>query len=296
MAQYQLSAFADEASRMLSEQLEAMKSNGISLIEMRGVDGKSVADLTDEEAKEAKRKLDDAGAALSSLGSPYGKYPIEQPFEAHLDAFKRGLEITKILGANRIRMFSFFMPREGDTNPASWRGKVIDQLGQMLDLADDAGIRLCHENEKGIYGDIDDRCVDLMEVYGDRMGCIFDPANFIQCGVKPIEAFPKLEKYITYMHIKDALLENGAVVPAGMGDGNVKDILDRLAAKADNMTLTLEPHLTVFDGLKNLQDEKLNHKFSYPDRLTAFNAAVSALKDILREIGFVEGGKGTWTR
>ena len=296
MAQYQLSAFADEASRMLSEQLEAMKNNGIALIEMRGVDGKSVADLTDDEAKEAKRKLDDAGAALSSLGSPYGKYPIEQPFEAHLDAFKRGLEITKILGANRIRMFSFFMPREGDSKPADWRGKVIDQLGQMLDLADDAGIRLCHENEKGIYGDIDDRCVDLMEVYGDRMGCIFDPANFIQCGVKPIEAFPKLEKYITYMHIKDALLENGAVVPAGMGDGNVKDILDRLAARADNMTLTLEPHLTVFDGLKNLQDEKLNHKFSYPDRLSAFNAAVSALKVILNDLGFVEGGKGTWTR
>ena len=296
MAQYQLSAFADEASRMLSEQLEAMKNNGIALIEMRGVDGKSVADLTDDEAKEAKRKLDDAGAALSSLGSPYGKYPIEQPFEAHLDAFKRGLEITKILGANRIRMFSFFMPREGDSKPADWRGKVIDQLGQMLDLADDAGIRLCHENEKGIYGDIDDRCVDLMEVYGDRMGCIFDPANFIQCGVKPIEAFPKLEKYITYMHIKDALLENGAVVPAGMGDGNVKDILDRLAARADNMTLTLEPHLTVFDGLKALQDEKLNHKFSYPDRLSAFNAAVSALKVILNDLGFVEGGKGTWTR
>ena len=296
MAQYQLSAFADEASRMLSEQLEAMKNNGIALIEMRGVDGKSVADLTDDEAKEAKRKLDDAGAALSSLGSPYGKYPIEQPFEAHLDAFKRGLEITKILGANRIRMFSFFMPREGDSKPADWRGKVIDQLGQMLDLADDAGIRLCHENEKGIYGDIDDRCVDLMEVYGDRMGCIFDPANFIQCGVKPIEAFPKLEKYITYMHIKDALLENGAVVPAGMGDGNVKDILDRLAAHANNMTLTLEPHLTVFDGLSALQDEKLNHKFSYPDKLTAFNAAVTALKNLLTDIGFIEGGKGTWTR
>ena len=296
MAQYQLSAFADEASRMLSEQLEAMKNNGIALIEMRGVDGKSVADLTDDEAKEAKRKLDDAGAALSSLGSPYGKYPIEQPFEAHLDAFKRGLEITKILGANRIRMFSFFMPREGDSKPADWRGKVIDQLGQMLDLADDAGIRLCHENEKGIYGDIDDRCVDLMEVYGDRMGCIFDPANFIQCGVKPIEAFPKLEKYITYMHIKDALLENGAVVPAGMGDGNVKDILDRLAARADNMTLTLEPHLAVSAGLTELQDEKLNHKFRYQARLTAFNAAVSALKVILNDLGFVEGGKGTWTR
>jgi len=284
MAQYQLSAFADEADKMLSAQLEAMRGNGIALIEMRGVDGKSVADLTDDEAREARRKLDDAGANLSSLGSPYGKYPIEEDFGPHRDAFKRGLEIAHILRT------------EGGTKPADWRGKVIDQLGEMLDLADDAGIRLCHENEKGIYGDIDDRCVDLMQVYGDRMGCIFDPANFIQCRVKPIEALPKLEKYITYMHIKDALMENGAVVPAGMGDGSLPDILDRLAVRADGMTLTLEPHLTVFDGLKALQDEKLNHKFSYPDRTTAFNAAVSALKDVLTKLGFVEGGKGTWTR
>lgn len=296
MAQYQLSAFADEADKMLAGQLEALKDNGITLIEMRGVDGKSVADLTDEEVGEARRRLVDAGVALSSLGSPYGKYPIDQPFDPHLEAFRRGLEITRRLGANRIRMFSFFMPREGCKDPAAWRGKVIDQLGQMLDLADEAGVFLCHENEKGIYGDTDDRCLDLMQVYGDRMGCIFDPANFIQCGVRPIEAFPKLEKYIAYMHIKDALLENGAVVPAGQGDGHVGDILDRLAARADNMTLTLEPHLTVFDGLSALQDEKLNHKFSYPDKLTAFNAAVSALKDMLGKIGFTEGGNGTWTR
>ena len=115
MAQYQLSAFADEADKMLSAQLKAMEDNHIALIELRGVDGKSCADLTNDEAREVRRKLDDAGAALSSLGSPYGKYPIEQPFEAHLDAFKRGLEITKILGADRIRMFSFFMPKEGGT-------------------------------------------------------------------------------------------------------------------------------------------------------------------------------------
>ncbi len=296
MSQYRLAAFADEADKMLPAQLEAMRSNGIALIEVRGVDGKSVADLTDDEAKATRRRLDDAGAALSALGSPYGKYPIDQPFGAHLDAFRRGLDIAKILGAQRIRMFSFFMPKEGNTKPSDWRGKVIDQLGQMLDLAADAGVLLCHENEKGIYGDTDDRCVDLMNLFGDRMGCVFDPANFIQCGVKPIEAFPKLEKRITYMHIKDALMENGAVVPAGMGDGNVQDILDRLAARADDMILTLEPHLTVFDGLKNLQDEKLNHKFSYPDKLTAFGAAASALKEVLGNIGFVEGGKGTWTR
>lgn len=295
MSSYQLSAFADEADQSLAVQLQALKDNRISLIEMRGVNGKSVAVLTDEEAREARRLMDDAGVSLSSMGSPFGKYPIEKPFDEHLDAFKRGLEICSVLGAKRIRMFSFHMPKDGSA-PADWRGKVFDQLNIMLDLAKDAGIYLCHENEKGIYGDTDERCLDLMEAFGDRMGCIFDPANFIQCGVKPIEAFPKLEKYVTYMHIKDALMENGAVVPAGMGDGCVKDILDRLGAKADAMTLTLEPHLTVFDGLGALQDEKLNHKFSYPDKRTAFDAAVSALKNVLGQIGYSEGGEGKWTR
>ena len=166
----------------------------------------------------------------------------------------------------------------------------------MLEDAKAAGVLLAHENEKGIYGDIDDRCVDLMEVFGDRMGCIFDPANFIQSGVKPIEAFPKLEKWITYMHIKDALLDGGAVVPAGKGDGNVADILAALGKKADNMTLTLEPHLTVFDGLKALQDEKLTHKYHYASKGDAFDAAVNALKDVLTGNGYAEKETGIWAK
>lgn len=294
MASYRLSAFADEANPSFASQIEALKNDSISLIELRGVNGKNCSELTDDEVRAAKQQLDDAGIKLSSLGSPYGKFPIEQDFAPHREAFKRGLEITSMLGANRIRMFSFFMPKEGEANPADWRGKVIDQLGEMLDLADQAGIKLCHENEKGIYGDTDERCVDLMKVYSDRMGCIFDPANFIQCGVKPAEAFPRLKPYITYMHIKDAIMGSGAVVPAGMGDGDVKLLLSQL--EGSDITLTIEPHLTVFSGLSGLQDEQVEHKFTYPDSLTAFNAAVSAIRTILTDIGCTEGGNGLWTR
>lgn len=294
MFKYRLSAFADEASEVVLEQIEALKKNHVSLIELRGVDGTSVARLTDEQAKETRRKLDDAGICLSSMGSPYGKYAIEKDFGEHRDFFRRGLEICKILGAEQIRMFSFFMP-EG-SNPADWRGKVIDQLGMMLEDAENAGIKLLHENEKGIYGDTDDRCVDIMQTYGDRMGCIFDPANFIQCGVKPIEAFPKLEKWITYMHIKDAIMADGAVVPAGKGEGDIAKILDALGKKADSMILTLEPHLTVFEGLKSLQDETLTHHYSYPSAGAAFDAACDALKEVLQGIGYAETEAGTWAK
>lgn len=51
MAEFILSAFADEASGSLDEQIKILEEEKIPLIEMRGVDGKNCADLTVDEAK-----------------------------------------------------------------------------------------------------------------------------------------------------------------------------------------------------------------------------------------------------
>ena len=283
MAKFILSAFADEASPMLDEQIKALQEEEITLIELRGVDGKNVSTLTLEEAAAVKAKLDAAGIRLSALGSPYGKASLSVVFDEHLALFKHGLELCKVLDCQRIRMFSFY-PAEG-VSPEDSREEVLRRLEIMVKLAEEAGVTLVHENEKGIYGD-DTACnADLLQHFGDRMGFAFDPANFIQCGVKPIEAFDVLHNRITYMHIKDAFLSDGAVVCAGHGDGNVPEILRRLnAEREDEVILTVEPHLTVFKGLSDLQDEELKHHEAYPDSRTAFHAAVQALKDILAEI------------
>ena len=75
---------------------------------------------------------------------------------------------------------------------------------------------------------------------------------------------------------------DGAVVAAGHGDGDVPVILRKLNECCDGeIILTVEPHLTVFKGLKDLQDETLIHHESYPDSFSAFHAACSALKEIL---------------
>ena len=283
MAQFILSAFADEADRMLTGQIDALKQNGISLIELRGVNGKSVADLTDGETDEVRARLDDNGIKLSALGSPYGKYPIDQPFGPHRDAFRRGLELAHRLGTARMRMFSFYLP-EDNRDLSAWRGKVVDQIGAMLDDAADASVLLCHENERGIYGESDTGCVDLYETFKGRLGCVYDPANYIVSGYDPFAAFEKVEKYITYMHIKDAVMATRAIVPTGKGDGRIGEILRRVASRKDDVILTVEPHLTVFDGLKDLQRETLKHEFVYPTPRAAFDAAVSALKETLAPI------------
>ena len=283
MAKFILSAFADEASPLLDEQIAALQEEGISLIELRGVDGKNVSNLTLEEAAAVKAKLDAAGIRLSALGSPYGKANLGVAFDEHLALFKHGLELCKVLDCKRIRMFSFY-PAEG-VSPEDSREEVLRRLEIMLTLAEEAGVQLVHENEKGIYGDNTERNADLLNVFGDRLGFAFDPANFIQCEVNTLEAYDVLHDRITYMHIKDALMEDGAVVCAGHGDGNVPEILRRLNEERDGeVILTVEPHLTVFKGLQDLQDEELKHHESYPDSRTAFHAAVQALKDIINTL------------
>ena len=294
MAKYILSAFADEADSMLDGQIEALHNAGIACVELRGVDGKNVKDLTLDEAKAVREKLDEAGIRVSSMGSPFGKISVNDDFEPHLKEFAHALELCKVLGCDRMRMFSFYYPKEEGAE--KFKNVVFERLEKMLALAEKAGVTLCHENEKGIYGDVASRCLELIERFGGRLKCIFDPANFIQCGEKPIENYAILKDHIYYMHIKDALLETGAVVPSGCGDGNVPEILKELAAKADGLVLTIEPHLTVFKGLEKLQGEEVKHQYSYPDSQTAFKAAADALKGILTEQGFTTKETGAYEK
>jgi len=294
MVKYILSAFADEADKNLSGQIEALKKAGIGCIELRGVNGKNVKDLTVEEAKEVRAQLNNEGIRVSSMGSPFGKISVNDDFEPHFAEFKHALELCKVLGCEYMRMFSFFYPKDED--PAQYKDIVIERLTRMLDAAEEAGIVLCHENEKGIYGDVAARCLELIKHFGGRLKCIFDPANFIQCGEKPIDNYQVLKDHIFYMHIKDAILETGAVVPSGYGDGNVPEILKGLSEKDGEMLLTIEPHLRVFSGLENLQDEEVKHKYSYPDSQTAFAAAADALKAILGNIGYNAIETGVWTK
>lgn len=282
MARFILSAFADEASACLDEQLAVLKEENIPLLELRGADGKNCADLTLEEADGIKKKLDAHGVGLSALGSPFGKFLIDRPFEEHMAKFRHGLEICKRLDCKRIRMFSFFMP---ESEAKKWEPEVFDRLERMLDEADKAGIALMHENEKGIYGCNIENCERLLDRFAGRMGFIFDPANFIQCGINTLEAYDRLHERISYMHIKDAFAQDGAVVCAGHGDGHVGEILGRLSKEREgDLILTLEPHLTVFGGLGGLQQEKLRHHETYASQREAFHAAAEALRELLSQL------------
>lgn len=273
-------AFADEASANIDEQIKAMKENRLDGLEIRNVDGVNIAEISDSKAKEVRKKLDNACLRVWTVGSPIGKIDIEKDdFALHTEKFKRTLELSDILGAENVRLFSFFTPSE---NRDGYRGKVIERLGTFCEIAKGSGITLCHENEKGIYGDTPERCLEIHKALPE-MKAIFDPANYVQCGVDTLQAWELLKGYVKYLHIKDALAD-GSVVPAGKGIGNVKYILDDFKKLGGN-SVTVEPHLTVFAGLKDLEKEDdksvVGEVYKYAAAEEAFSAAVSALREIL---------------
>ena len=154
----------------------------------------------------------------------------------------------------------------------------------MADYARSGNIWCCHENEKGIFGDNDVRCLDILTTFEGKIKGIFDPANFIQCKVEILPAFEKLKNYIEYMHIKDCRRSDGFVVPCGKGDGNIEELIRRFNKAEGKHFLTLEPHLKVFEGLKDLEltggAESVKEEFEYPTNRDAFNAACDAFHEV----------------
>ena len=280
----QIFAFADEASPMIDNQIKAMLRNGLQGLEIRSVDGENVSGITIAKAKEVYQKINDAGLSVWSIGSPIGKIDIiKDSFSEHLDVLKRTIDIAREMKCGNIRMFSFYLPK--DQEPGSFKNEVMDRLHQMAEMTAGSGVQLCHENEKGIYGDNAVRCCEILSEVPEIAG-VFDPANFVQCGQDTLEAWKLLKNHIKYLHIKDALFADGSVVPAGKGEGNVPTIV-KAYMEMGGVCMTVEPHLKVFGGLKALEREgeetRMGSRFVFETNDEAFDAACAALRAILAE-------------
>jgi sugar phosphate isomerase/epimerase len=275
---FTLSAFADEIDPLLEKQMDVLDDHGIGHIEMRGVNGKNVTQWELEDIADIKKQLDNRGFSISAVGSPIGKIKITDDFKPHFLLFEKTIKIAHILGTDIIRMFSFY---PGDSE-ASFRDEVMERWYRFTKRAEEEGVDLYHENEKDIFGDTPQRCLDLIKTMDSKnVRAIFDPANFIQCKVKVFPyAFEILKEHIAYIHVKDALESSGRVVPSGYGDGSIPKVLKALKDLGFEGFLSLEPHLGSFSGLKDLELDIDMEDMPEAGEST-FKVAVDALKRIL---------------
>src|SRR6266851_459536 len=155
-----LSAFADEISADLDEQLAVLKSENIHFLDLRGVWGTNVLDLTDQQITEVKQTLDVCGIGVAAIDSPIGKVPIDSPFAESLQHFERAITLAHFFNTPFIRIFSFYPPathqsdadnaggrdEEDSADPTKWRNEALRRLHELTARAHKEGIILLHEN------------------------------------------------------------------------------------------------------------------------------------------------------
>ncbi len=279
-AKFTLSAFGDEIADDLDDQLALLQKLEVGCLEVRGVWGKNILDLADDEAQRVAGACGNAGVRVSAVGSPIGKSPLADPPERALDQLRRIFQLADIVGTRRIRVFSFYPP---DTSTNAAYDRYVDaaaaRLGELASLAKDEGFTLLLENEKEIVGDTLARCHALLTaVDSPNLRFAWDPANFVQVDERnpTTRGWPLLDDYVAHVHVKDAQLGSGDVKAAGQGDGEMGLLLTKLREAGYVGLLALEPHLAIAGHSSG---------FSGVDGMTY---AVAALRSLMAELGCEE--------
>jgi sugar phosphate isomerase/epimerase len=239
-----LSGFIDEISPDFTEQCRTAAGLGLRYVELRSAWGVNILDLDPGRLGEMRRTLAAYDLEVSSIGSPIGKIFIDEEFAPHLDRMRHAADVAHLFAAPYVRIFSFFL-RPG-AEPAGHREEVIDRMRALARVAEDADLVLLHENEKEIYGDVPARCLDIVRsVDSPHLRLAWDPANFVQVGVRPYsDGYALLRPHVAYVQIKDAIAASGVVVPAGRGDGEVARTVRALHHDGFDGFFSLEPHLS----------------------------------------------------
>ncbi|OLS40586.1 sugar phosphate isomerase/epimerase [Bacillus sp. MRMR6] len=284
-----ISGFSDEISSDFDTQLKVVSNLGMEYISLRGIDGKNIGDFTVDEIKEkVQPRLQKAGISVSSIGSPIGKVFIndEEGFAKQKLMLDTLCKISNLLDCKYMRIFSFYIPK--GENADQYRGEVVRKLKEFTAIASKYNVILLHENEKDIFGDIARRCHEILtEVDSPYFKGIFDFANFVQCGEDTGECYDLLKGEIVYIHIKDAVTADSQNVVCGTGEGKIPEILAQFIASGYKGFLTLEPHLVLFDSLKDLELEDATEVIKNNkglDGAGGYKLQYEALLDILKKM------------
>lgn len=268
-----LSGFGDEIDADPRIQIAVLQALGARHIEVRSAWGTNVVDLDDDQLAALAELLKQQEMGVSAVASPIGKVEVSLDAELEVERLRRVIRVAHALQTPNIRIFSFYAG-EG-SSPEKARDAVMQRMRLLADEAEKQSVTLLHENEKGIYGDVPERVLDLVETVGSpALRLAWDNANFVQVGVRPFtDGYAMLRPYLDYLQVKDALSATGDVVPTGEGDGQLLETLTALRDDGYEGYASLEPHLNQAFELGG---------FSGP---ASFGRAARAFAGVLAEIG-----------
>ena len=261
MQHFPIAAITDEFSTDdLDVALRAMRSVGMTGVELRVLFGRNVIDLTDDELARVRTAVEEQGMRVLSIASPLLKcvLPDAPPVDARFqqDVFgsaytfedqprltRRAFEVAGKTGARIIRVFSYWRTVE----PPLVFERVASALVDLADQAQQRGILIGLENEHACnVGTGAEASRMLAAVDHPSLGVIWDPANASILGETPYpDGYATLPHgRIVHVHAKDCVVSGHTPTWGPLGEMGLdwKGQVDALVRDGYKGAISLETH------------------------------------------------------
>ena len=259
---FRFTGFADEAGKTLKEQIDATKRAGWSSIEVRGVDGVFVTDMSDTMFGAFLDTMQSNGITIAGFGAHLANWsrPITTDFQLDVDELKRAIPRMKMCGTKLIRCMSY--PHK-DLERDAYKKEVFRRLKTLAQMAHDGGVILGHENCSGFGGEGPEQSLELLTaVNSPAFKLIFDSGNAaMHANDQKVtwDFYNKVKEHVVHVHIKAAKPEpDGKLVTCYPDEdpAQLKVIAD-LKKRGYDGWLSIEPHMAaVIHADKQVDDAR----------------------------------------
>jgi sugar phosphate isomerase/epimerase len=242
------SGISDEAGKSIEKQIQAHDELGWEHLELRLVDEVNITSVSDAAFDAVVTKLEAAGKRVSCFGSAIANWarPITSSPQIDIDDLARAIPRMHRLNVPFIRVMSYPNDPEDPIDEPAWRDESIARMKRLARMAEDGGVTLVHENCSGWGGlSAENSNILLGEVNSPALKVVFDTGNPVTYGQDTWEYYQAVYDDIVYVHIKDAVRENGEdrYTYCGDGQGYVREVVGDLLDKGYDGGFSIEPHL-----------------------------------------------------
>ncbi len=252
-----LAVIGDEIGPSLPEMISFCAENNVRRLDMRTVGGCNLLGMTLDEVKTIKRTLTDASIEVPTFVSPLLKWtaPGKQASAGKVDfafdpkdcpaadPFQYAFEVAAILGAGRMRIFSYLR------YPGYAPLDLKPELDRLLALAERNGVTLEMENEPvcnvGSIAELAAFFAAWPKPVPARLRPLVDIGNSWSMDQPPIDGdIAILAPATDQIHLKDRDRKARRIVPLGDGDVPWAMELERLlgGVKKGEVLASIETH------------------------------------------------------
>lgn len=267
---FRLGVITDEIDADLERALGVARELGLSEVELNGIWGHNIVQLSGGELDRVEILLQRAGVQVCAVGTMAFKAvevdlalrPEQHPgFAEHLEMVERGCDLARRFGAPYVRIFSFRksgMEGLGNPSPRLRRGGPIPEevlgwiagaLRRAAEAAEQAGVELVVENVRSCWGNTCWNTARILEAAAHpRLKMVWDPGNDYVSGGDPFpEGYEAARPWMAHVHVKNAAVVDREIgltrwERIGGGDLDYAPMLARLAADGYDGVVTLETH------------------------------------------------------